>query len=339
LAIRSVYGAYESVEGTAAAAGTLGVNYNFLRVVKFTPTKPSKLDNPRETTNSTITTQHPRPSTRQFNFTVQVRAYYDMTMFWDGMAYGAGTTAGHPSATGAFDTTFLTGGTAPLSATLKWKQVGSQGTIWWQATGCKVKQSKISYMSNIGLVREYQGFGRYPTSISTPTVPADTTAAYNQPMSMDQQAVTKNSSPWLKVKKFDVTTDNGMAPDWVVNNVRDLARLKLGDSTTKADVQAFFDAYAGSLAEYHDSATSKITGGVILSVIDAATAIGTGTPTHPGFVVSIPQPYVDDTSDDDTPTDPEEKSTILAGYDGTLAADISLVYTNEIVAATFFAGH
>jgi len=337
-AIRAVYGGFESVEGTAAAAGVSGVNYTFLRVVKFTPTKPSKLDNPRETTNTTITTQHPRPSTQQFNFTVQTRAYFDDTMFWDAMAYGAPSTGAHPLASGVNDHTFITGGTAPKAATLKWKQVGSQGTIWWQATGCKVKQSKLMYVANLGLVREFQGFGRYPTNISAPTVPADTTAAYNQPMSMDQQAITKNSVAWTKVKKFDVTTDNGMAPDWVINNVRTLARLKLGDSTTKADIQAFFDAYTGSLAEVHDSATSKITGGVILSVVDAATSIGTGTPTNPAFAVSIPQAYIDDTSDDDTPTDPEEKSAVLAAYDGTLTADISLVYTNELTTA-FFTGH
>jgi hypothetical protein len=322
MAIRTVLIAPEADYGVAAAGP-----YIFMRVEKWTPVNEGKLDIPRETTGSTIVTHTPRPGPRSFNFSGRARGYFDHSMHWFNMAMGVPATS---TVLGAQQHIFKPGGISPNSYTILWKQVSGSNVMWRQATGCKVKEIKTTIMGNGGLGFEFSGHGLYATSIAAPTVPADTTAAYAQPFAMDQQALTLGGAEWRKPKKFDLTVDNGLEPDWSIFNTRDFDRLKLGDSTMKGDLETFLDAYVGSILEAQDSSTSLL--GQIILLVASADVIGT---TVPSFIVTMPKPYVGDASEDDSNTDAEAKGSIEFGYDSATASNAKFQFTNMVPASIF----
>lgn len=331
MAIREVYMAFEAVYGTAAAS-----NYVFQRVNDFQPKNMAPLDKIRETSGTTIVLQRPRLKGRQFDFTVKTYGYFDMTVYWLALAFGAATVT--TVDTSAKLHTFLAGGSALLSATLKWKQVSSAGILWFQATGCKIKSVKCNIQSNGTLMWEFSGHGKYATNISAPTPVTDTTAAYIQPIDMSEQTITHNAIAFVDpVKKFDITVDNGLAPDWSIPAAtpsRDFSRLKLGDTVATASVDAFFDVYSGSMTQIEDTGNSAMSQIVFLGK-DYTTVIGTGG--SPKMTITIPKPYVDAVSQDNTPTDTEEKGTLDFGYDTTLASNISFALEN-VLANTIYTG-
>lgn len=270
MAIRTVYIAPEATYAVAAV-GT----YTAMRVEKWTPTNDPKLDIPRETTGTTIVDINPRPGARVLNFSGEVRGYFDLMVHWFNMAFGNPVTATPYTGAGTARVhTFLPGGT-PKSYTILWKQTGSQGTIWRRATGCMIKNLKLNSTGNAGFKLNFSGHGQGVSTISAPTPVSDLTASYNQPFSLDQQRLLLNGVAWLKPKKFDVTVDNGLIPDYSIQESRDPSRMKLGDTKATGDIDAFWDAYSGSLIEASDAAT-QLLNAVKVCVRDSATAIGTG---------------------------------------------------------------
>lgn len=332
MAIKAVWMGPEATEGTLAAT------LFFMRVESWLPIGDAKLDIPQETTNSTIVDQNPVPGARQGNWTAKVRAYFDLSVHWFAMTLGLPTITVAPGgSTGTFDHTFKPGGIAPLPYSVVWKQLGSAGTLYRQMTGCKGKTIKATLMNTGGLVFEIQGHGRYPVASTTQSA-TDTTAAYNQPMGMAQQAISLNGSGWLKPKKFDVAIDTGIAPDWNISATRDYTRMKIGVAKGTADAQAFFDTYAStSIIFAQDSASQLLAGGVILTVTDPLTSIGSGTTSNPNMVWTLPKPYVQGATEDATNTDPEEKGKITLAYDGGTASNMSIKFHNQL-AGTGVAG-
>lgn len=343
MAIRAILICPEAVPGVAATGGG-GNPYKLMRVMKWTPTYDPKLDEPRETTGSTIVLQRARPGPRVLNFSGQARAYFDLSVHWFAMYHGLPTiVVDVGSAATVQSHTFLPGGVSPITYTIKWKQTGSGGTIWRQATGCVLKTLKLGIVANMGLVFDFSGHGRTVTTISAPSVPSDLTAAYNQPMSMDQQGfytgtftspIASPGTAWLKVKKLDLSLDNGITPDWSVAPSRDVNRMKMGDTVLKGDIQAFWDAYAGSMIEAGDSAT-QLFSQINYVVVDTGTAIGTGTPTKPLFYALLKKPFVQSPSEDDSNTDQEEKANLDLGYDSTLGSAASFTFYNLLVAGEY----
>ena len=339
MAIREILIAPEAVPGTAAA-GT----YIKMRVMKFTPANQPKLDKPRETTGSTIVLQRARPGAIQFDWSFQARMYFDLSVHWFAMYHGVPTVNADPGgATGVKEHLFKPGGVSPLSYTIRWKQTGSGGTIWNEATGCRLKQLKITANAQEGPVLDGSGHGlTYTPNISAPSVPSDLTAAYNQPLSMDQQqlatgAFTSPASPgtaWVKPKQLALTNDNGLTPDWSIRAFRAAQRTKMGDSVLTGDITAFWDAYVGSLIEAGQSA-SQLFSQTNYVVRDQATSIGTGTPTKPTFYALLHKPYVESPTQDDTNTDQEEKATLSLGYDATALSNATYGFYNELAAAVY----
>jgi hypothetical protein len=240
-------------------------------------------------------------------------------------------------AVGVKSHTFLPGGVSPLTYTIKWKQTGAGGTIWRQSTGCVLKTLKLGATNNMGCVLDFTGHGRSVTTISAPSVPADTTAAYNQPWSMDQQAMSTLALPgtvYLSMKKLDLTLDNGITPDWTIRANRDVYRMKMGDASLKGDIQAYWDQYAGSFIEAGDSLT-QLYPQLNYTVTDSGTVIGTGTPTTPHFTAELTKPFVSSPSEDDTNTDQEEKATLDMGYDTTIGSNGRFIFYNELAASVY----
>lgn len=329
MAIRSVLIAPQS-DVEVAAAGT----YIFVRVEKWTPANDGKLDDPRETTNTSIVTQNPRPGPQMFNFSGRARFYFDQSVHWFNMLMGNPVvTEDYLLAVGVQRHRFIPGGINPAPYTVQWKQSGSKGEFWRQSIGCKLKNIKLALMNNGGLGVEFQGMGRYALPISAPTVPADTTANYNQPAAMSQQALTIGGAPWRKPKKLDITVDNGLEADWSIQASRGYDRLKLGDTVMTGDIETFFDAYAGSIVEAQDSVSSLLSQ-IVLLVADT-TVIGTGVTTVPKFIVTMPKPYVGDASEDDTNTDPEAKGSIKFGYNAAIASTATFDFINEVEEAIY----
>jgi hypothetical protein len=170
-------------------------------------------------------------------------------------------------------------------------------------------------------------------------VVGDATAAYIQPIDMSQQSTTSNGAAWIDPPQtMDITVDNGIAPDWTVQANRDFQRMKIGVTTANASIDAFFDAYTGSLTDREDNYASAMPGtGIIYTAVDAITNIGTVTPTHPSTTVTVPKPYVDAVSQDNTDTDVMEKGTLEFAYDPTLASLMAFDFVNEL-AATIYNG-
>ena len=330
MAIRAVY------MGPEAAEGTLAATLFFNRVESWQPVGDAKLDIPVETTNSTITDIHPVAGPTQGNFTAKVRAYYDMSVHWFAMTLGLPTVVDNPgSSTGTHDHTFTPGGYTQVPYSVVWKQVGSKGVIWRQMTGCRGKSLKATIEGNKGLIFEIQGHGYYPGS-SVAQVGADNTAAYIQPVALNQQALTLNTLAWKKPKKFDVLIDTGLAPDWSIQSQRGYDRLKPANTKGTADIQAYFDAYSGSLIAIQDSAT-QLANVIIFTAQDGVSNIGTGTMTHPSLTWTLPKPYIEGATEDSTQTDPEEKAKATLAYDPASLSNMTIKFHNEL-AATVYTG-
>lgn len=328
MAIREVHWGIEAVTNTAATA------FKLLRCADFQPKNNAPLDKPKETSGTTITLQRPRLKGRQFDFTLKMYGYHDLPCFVLACAYGAPTVTAVSGATGAFDHIFKPGGVTLKSATVRWKQTGSGGTIWFRSVGCKVKTVKFAIQANGMPMWEFSGHGRYATSISAPGAVSDTTAAYIHPIDMSQQAVTLATVAWLLPKKLDVTIENGLTPDWGIAATRDYNRLKLGDTEAKVSIEAWMDAYVGSLMEAEDG-TSSLLGAIAYTATDTATDIGTGTPTKPSTTLAFPKPYVDAVSQDNSNTDQEEKGELDLAYDSTSATLITITLRNELTSSVY----
>ncbi|HEY6020573.1 MAG TPA: phage tail tube protein [Candidatus Paceibacterota bacterium] len=337
MAVRYVDFAFESTYGTEPASGWVQ-----LRVSDFSPKNAAPLDIPKETTGSTITMQRPRLKGRQCNISFKMYGYHDMVCYPLACAFGAADVDPVSGASGAFSHVFKPGGSSLLSASLRWKQVSSAGTLWFEATGFKVKTVKFTIDANSMPVWQFDGIAKYATNIVAPTPVSDTTAAYVQPVDMSQQAVYQGTYPpgsaWPDPPtKFDITVDNGLTPDWIIKNTRDANRMKLGETVGNASISAFFDTYDGSMTELEDNHASAM-GVLTYTAIDDQTDIGTGTPTNPSTTVTVPKPYVDNVSQDNTDTDTMEAGTLDFAYDTTLASNMSFTMVNEL-ASTVYTGH
>jgi hypothetical protein len=321
--------------GIEAAYGVAAATFVRATVSEFTFKNDASLEQPKEVTGTSIPLHRPRPGTRQGNWTAKVYAYPDMLAYWCALLMGAPTVTAVASASGAFDHLFKPGGNAIKSATLRWKQVSSAGTIWWQATGCKAKTMKPTVDAKGLPMFEFTGFGRYAQVISAPgSPPSDTTADYVTPFAIDQQSITLNSSDWDLLTKLGFSIDNGIAPDWTIGGGRDFTRIKIGDVAVDLDATAFLDAYAGSMEETQDGATALMDA-IELVMLDDVTEIGTGTPTNPSITIAVPAPYVDGDSPDFTNTDTMETAKLLAAYDDTLASNISITLRNELASSVY----
>jgi hypothetical protein len=181
---------------------------------------------------------------------------------------------------------------------------------------------------------ELSGFGKYAINISAPgSPPADTTAAYTQPVGMGEQTLTLNSIAWALVRKMSLSVDNGIAPDWTLGASRDFSRIKIGDVVVGADGEAFFDSYAGSIETLQDSATS-VMGAIVWKATDPTVTVGTGTPVPPSCTITVPKPYAEEDATDFTNTDTMEKFKIAAAYDATTTSNIKFDLVNDVLIAT-----
>ena len=332
MAIREIHFAFELVEGTASAS-----DYKVIPVRSFKPQNKNPREVPRETTGTTIVMHKTRRKGRHFEFTLEMYSYFDMLAYPLSIHLGYPVHAAVVGATGAFTQTFKPGGTAIPSATLRWKRVSSTNTTWFRATGCKIKSMKFLKQANGLPVVQFQGFGKYATTISAPTPVTPTAAQYIQPTDTPQQSLTKGGTNWLLLKKLDVATDNGMAPDWTIQPTQDPARLALGDAKADLSAQGFFDAYAGSLIEGQDGATGLL-GQIIATINDTTSPIGTGTPTTPRIMFTAPKPFVMEADFTDSQKDDEEDGKIELGYDTTAVSNLLIELRNEL-AASEFVGH
>lgn len=328
MAIREVHLGIEAVYNVAATT------FVFERVNDLAPKNNAPLDKPRETSGTTIVLQRARLKGRQFDFTVKTYGYFDMTCYWLALAFGVPTITPVASATGAFDHIFKPGSAVLKSATLRWKQVSSAGTLWFQAVGCKLNSVKFGLSANGMPMWEFAGHGKYATNISAPSAVSDTTANYVQPIDMSQQALTMNASAWLLPKKMDLTITNGLGPDWGVAATRDFNRLKMGDTAATASIEAFMDAYATSMTAIEDS-TNSLMNAVVYTAVDTTTLFGTPTPVSPQMIIALPKPYVDNVSQDNTNTDTEEKGAVDLAYDSASATLATITLRNALSLTTY----
>ena len=329
MTIREVDLGIEAIYGVAPTA------FVFQRVNSFDFKNLAPLEQPRETSGTGIPLQRPRPKGRHGTWTAKVYAYHDMTAYWLALLLGTPTVTGVAGATGAFDHIFKAGGSAIKSAALRWKQVSSAGTIWWQALGCEAKTIKPTISADGMPMFEISGIGKYALVITAPgSPPSDTTAAYVTPGSQDQQVLTKSAVAWTKVKKLGISIDNGIAPDWTIAATRDFSRIKIGDTVVGLDADAFFDALIGSMQEAQNTPTALL-GPLVYTITDPTTLIGTPTPVAPATTIAIPKPYVDNDTTDATATDTEEKAKLLAAYDSTSATNITVTLRCELVVGIY----
>jgi len=329
---------FELVYGTAPPVGA--GNYVQLRVNDLGPKNAAPLDKPKETTGTTITLQRARLKGRQCNVNIKQYGYHDMTCYLMALAFGAPTVT-LISGT-ANKHVFKAGGSSLLSATIRWKQVSGAGILWFQATGLKIKTVKCTVQANGMLLWEFDGIAKYATYLASPPTPVSdsTSATYIQPIDMSQQALFTGTYPpgtaWVDpATKFDITVDNGLTPDWVIAATRDFNRLKLGLTTATASVSAFLDVYTGSMTDKEDNSAS-VYPNITLAAIDTVTTIG--TTDHPSTIISVPRPYIDSVTQDNTDFDTMETGTMDFGYDSTLASNISFEFHNDLT-SSIYTGH
>jgi hypothetical protein len=327
MAIRELRWGREAVENTAAAT------FVNMPVESFTVKNIQPRKAPKEFTGTNITVHKTRKMGKHSEFTLKMYAYFDMLGYPLMSFLGVPVVAAVAGATGAFTATWKAGGATIPSATIQWKHVSSTNTTWRQITGAKVKSMKSTIVGNDLALFEFEGVGRYATTIAAPAALPYSFASYVQPTEPAMQALTKNATAWEIVKKLDLTMSNGLEPDWTIRANADPQRMKLGDSTGDLSVESFFDGYTGSVVEQHEG--DGLIDQVIATITDTVSSIGTGTPTTPQIMFTFPKPYTQEGDIDAQDTDDHESGKLALGYDNSAATNVIVVLRNELAATAY----